>query len=63
MRAIGDIFIHRQAVEQRAFLKDNAHALAHLVKFFLAEVGNLCAINEDLPAVRFEQAENQPQDR
>src|SRR5713226_1949855 len=51
-----DVVGDGQRIEKRAGLKHHGHLAADLRKLFLAEVGDVLAINENPPGVRLEKS-------
>src|SRR4051812_43128040 len=62
VQAVGDVVIDRERIEKRALLKDHADLIAHALHFGLVKFCDLFAVNENLPGVRFKQAENEFED-
>ena len=61
--AIPDIFSHAERIEQRAFLKNHAYAATDLHKLALAHFRDVPVLDQYLPRVRPDQAEDKLQDR
>ncbi len=59
---VADVLAHRQRVEQRTFLEDHAEIGANLHQRVLVHVVDAFAVDEDASLIRFEEAEDQPED-
>ena len=55
---IRDVVIHRQAVEQRAFLKNHADFFPHGHHLFFVVTGDVFAVHKDLAGIRFQQSKH-----
>ena len=59
MRAISDVVIDRERIEERAFLKDHPDLIACALHLRLVEAGDLFAVHENLSLVGLEQTEDE----
>ena len=62
-QAVGDVVVNREAVEERAFLKDHADLLAHGHHLLFGVVGDVLTVDQNAARIGFDQPERQPQQR
>src|SRR5262247_1655932 len=62
-QAVGDVVVNREAVEQRALLKDHPDLLPYLHQPLFGVIGDVFTVYENAPRIGFDQPQGQAQQR